>query len=89
MDRQTQFSGIARTRREAFVRGERTYFTGRPCIRGHVAARYVSTLLCVVCASDKNKANAARQNMYSKTWRKRQTDMRRAIEEHQNRNDLS
>lgn len=29
----------------------KTYFTGRPCKRGHTARRYVSTRTCVKCAA--------------------------------------
>lgn len=37
------------TRREAFSRGAKRYFTGKPCRKGHVSQRYVSTWSCVVC----------------------------------------
>lgn len=29
------------------------YFTGKPCKRGHVAERYVSTRTCVECADER------------------------------------
>lgn len=34
---------------EARARRLRHYFTGRPCIHGHVARRYVSTGTCAEC----------------------------------------
>ena len=34
---------------EARTRGERFYFTGLPCIRGHVAKRYIAGGTCVEC----------------------------------------
>lgn len=34
---------------DARARGERFYFTGKPCKRGHVAKRYVSTASCSAC----------------------------------------
>ena len=40
---------MASTRAEAKARGDTLYFTGLPCKRGHVAARYTSSPLCVEC----------------------------------------
>jgi len=31
----------------------RRYYTGKPCRRGHVAERYVSTRTCVTCAAER------------------------------------
>lgn len=36
--------------------GERKYFTGLPCKRGHIAERYASTRECVICAKEIRKA---------------------------------
>ena len=33
----------------AKARGQRTYFTGKPCRRGHIARRFVSGRTCVLC----------------------------------------
>lgn len=38
-------------RKEAKSKGLGTYFTGRPCRRGHVSARYVSGGQCLECVS--------------------------------------
>lgn len=38
-------------RKEAKAKGLVTYFTGRPCRRGHVSARYVSGGQCLECVS--------------------------------------
>lgn len=38
---------------EARTRGLGTYFTGRPCLRGHVAPRYVSSANCVQCNTER------------------------------------
>jgi len=40
-----------KTRREAAEAGERRYYTGRPCSKGHDAQRFVSTGVCVKCAA--------------------------------------
>ncbi len=37
-------------RQEAKTQGLRFYFTGKPCKRGHVTRRYVSTLNCEKCS---------------------------------------
>lgn len=40
---------MATTRAEAKARGDTYFFSGVPCRRGHVAARYVSSPMCVEC----------------------------------------
>jgi hypothetical protein len=44
-------------RAEALSLGRGRYFTGRPCKRGHICERYVSTKLCVEC-----------QRLFSAKW---------------------
>ena len=41
--------------REAREVGVKRYFTGKPCPRGHVAERFVSTQGCCACALENNK----------------------------------
>lgn len=36
-------------RKIAIRNGDKTYFTGKPCKRGHIAPRYVSTTTCLEC----------------------------------------
>jgi len=38
------------TRQEAKLRGDTYFYTGKPCKRGHVAPRYVSSPICITCA---------------------------------------
>jgi len=38
------------TQAEARVRGERFYFTGKPCAKGHLSRRYASCCRCFKCA---------------------------------------
>ncbi len=38
------------TAREAAISGKKHFFTGKPCVRGHVAKRYVSCGICVECS---------------------------------------
>jgi hypothetical protein len=42
------------TRKEARQIGQTTYFTGQPCKRGHIAAKWTSSAQCVVCEKEKN-----------------------------------
>jgi hypothetical protein len=37
------------SRAEAKAKGLRSYFTGKPCAKGHVAARRVANASCVEC----------------------------------------
>lgn len=45
---------------EAREDGLRRYFTGKPCVRGHIAERMVSTRTCVQCKNDREKDRADR-----------------------------
>jgi hypothetical protein len=51
-----EIASLATTPDEARMLGIRTYFTGVPCHRGHVAHRYSSSGKCVTCMTDNNKA---------------------------------
>lgn len=39
------------TRRQAAEAGQKRYYTGKPCSKGHDAQRFTSTGVCVKCAS--------------------------------------
>jgi 5-methylcytosine-specific restriction endonuclease McrA len=41
------------TRAEAKIMGAKRYFTGKPCRRGHVAERYISSQACIECYQQK------------------------------------
>lgn len=41
---------IGKERQEAIDNGKMTYFTGKPCKRGHIAEKLVSTYVCLECA---------------------------------------
>lgn len=65
---------LAGPRKDAQLVGQKRYFTGEPCLRGHVADRFVSTKSCTVCANEKkkawNRANADRHQLAHFLWRK-------------------
>lgn len=52
------------TRSEAKAQGLKRYFTGKPCKRGHVSERRVSTGICLHCSGE---FNAGRRE-YMKQW---------------------
>jgi hypothetical protein len=43
-------------RKEASARGLTRYFTGKPCRRGHVSDRIVSTLTCCECKRERERS---------------------------------
>lgn len=60
-------------RRKAREAGRKYYFTGKPCKRGHIDRRFVSSHLCVTCCREK-----AFEHFWSLTPEKREA--RRAYE---------
>ena len=51
---------MKKTRKEALIAGEKTYFTGKFCVKGHVAPRRASTGECLDC-----------RKLVLKIWRKK------------------
>lgn len=49
---------VLRTREEAATLGRKVYFTGKPCVGGHTAPRYVSTGGCLACLTRFQTASA-------------------------------
>ena len=45
-----------RTARQAYDAGETRYFTGKPCVHGHVAERMVRNGVCIECLRVRRKA---------------------------------
>ena len=77
---------------DAKERGEKYYFTGKPCKRGHVDRRYASTGQCIACVAEHGKRNydleKSRQyqrenretvNKTNKAWRDRNPEKVRQI----------
>ncbi len=57
-------------KKKAKEKNLKRYFTGIPCKNGHIAERFVSTRLCVICAKDKVNLNKDYYRNYQKTWSK-------------------
>lgn len=45
------------TRKEAFLKGEKMFYTGRQCKEGHLSPRYTSTGSCVACLRQFSKGH--------------------------------
>jgi hypothetical protein len=58
-NKQSGLSSLPRSRAEAQNLGLDRFFTGVPCIHGHVAARYVSTTNCLPCQVEHARRNGA------------------------------
>ena len=46
---------LLKTRNEAKALNLTRYFTGKPCLRGHIAERLVSNFGCLICAAEKER----------------------------------
>ena len=80
-------NGLPMSRKEAKIAGEKYYFTGRACVRGHVSKRFSSNGWCYDCAkSDVREAAAKRREdnpdavrSYDKNWRESNRDRVRQL----------
>lgn len=57
----------ASSRREALASGAASYFTGKPCIRGHLAPRRTSGQ-CTVCSREQAREFYASRPNYQRNW---------------------
>ena len=44
---------LPKTRKEAVAKGSRQYFTGLPCVNGHVSPRFTGNKNCVECSRER------------------------------------
>lgn len=69
-------TGSTVTIKQARQSGEKRYFTGKPCINGHVAERLVSSNTCVACSAGRMRRwrnlHKPQINEYKKEYSKRQ-----------------
>lgn len=66
-------SGLPSTSAEAKASGAKFYFTGRACVRGHVADRYVSGS-CTACKAEDRKTDVEAKAAYVAAWREANPD---------------
>ena len=63
------------TRKEAIEKGLPRYFTGKPCVNGHISERVTKKCDCVECNNERNSAyraipeNAEKARLRVKAWR--------------------
>ncbi|RVO41341.1 HNH endonuclease [Sinorhizobium meliloti] len=73
---------LAKTKKEAIERGERFYFTGEPCVHGHIDVRYTVGNCCRECARIAYKkrydANSDVILKRSREWQKKNPDKLKA-----------
>lgn len=63
-------------REKAIAAGASRYFTGKPCLRGHLSERFVRNYECVACKvladAAYQKANSAKLSLAAKRWKEKQ-----------------
>lgn len=68
----TAYHAIFITRAEAKALGLKRYFTGEPCIYGHIEERHVCDFQCLECGRIKargfRKKHSTRYRLYTKRW---------------------
>lgn len=66
---------VVQTRQQARASNKQQYYTSIPCKNGHLAARFVSNRVCIICAAGRTKAwravNPAKQRKATASWRAR------------------
>jgi hypothetical protein len=67
------------SREEAVANKLTFYFTGKPCIRGHVSVRNVGSRACVQCLRLWASSNASSYRASSSKWKKNNAGRTRAI----------
>lgn len=50
--------GLPKSARDARSAGEKFYFTGKPCSKGHISKRYTISQYCVQCSKEKYERNS-------------------------------
>lgn len=84
-----QLEHLPRTRAEAARIGERFYFTGKKCVSGHTAYRYVTTHYCSECAAIRRKKPSVAKvhREANRAWRARNLEAQRERERERHSRD--
>lgn len=67
------------SRKEAKEKGLAKYFTGNPCIHGHISERYAKTAICIECCKINNKLKNGTRNEYHKRWKSKNKQRHREL----------
>ena len=65
------YDGPIVTREEAKLAGTRRYFTGKPCIHGHLSQRHATNMRCMTCVYVMRKPRSAKAKLTERLWRKK------------------
>jgi 5-methylcytosine-specific restriction endonuclease McrA len=65
-------------RQEALAKGIPRYFTGKPCIHGHISERLTNARVCIACHSIAGAANYAKRRISDPKFAERHDDRARA-----------
>ena len=65
------------SRAEARELGSRFYCTGKPCVAGHIAARWTNNGHCTACCAARNAANSGQERERSRVRRQENPDAAR------------
>lgn len=68
------------SRSDAKAKGLRRYFTGKPCIHGHMSERYVGRGTCLTCNSEHLKNNRETHQKSRAAWRRNNPERAKIIE---------
>lgn len=67
---ETFYWGPVISREEALDRGELRFFTGDPCVKGHISERWVKSRMCVECRMRRNRLREYREEYATPYMRK-------------------
>lgn len=73
------------TRKEAVEKNLKKYLTGKPCKRGHVAERRVSTNDCVECSKERQRSKKEKERKSKHYFDNREEYLKRASSRYQNK----
>lgn len=62
-------------RKKAKSAGLTRYFTGKPCKRGHISERFVSSFSCIECVRERNERKDVKEKLAD--WMKRNKENKR------------
>ena len=71
------------SRSEAVSRGLKHYFTGKPCLNGHISQRLASSCSCVQCSTEKQRSESLRAYKRSYYQKNAEIIRQRASERYQ------
>jgi len=68
------------TRKEAKEKGLTRYYTGKPCLNGHISERLLSSGQCLTCNKDRYEQNKEEIKQRVRNWSRDNKDRKRATD---------